>query len=136
VDDTKPGIYTLNYAGSGQAAVVNQNTTGNAAANPAPKGTTISVYMTGEGAGSPTVPDGGIAAFNGTPLAKPLLPVTATVGGVTANVEYYGSAPSIIYGVMQVNVRIPANAPSGPSVPIVIKVGNTSSQTNATVAIK
>ena len=71
------------------------------------------MYMTGEGTTSPTGTDGGIAAFNGTPLAKPILPVTATVGGIPATVEYYGSAPSIIYGVMQVNVRIPANAPSG-----------------------
>ena len=68
-----------------------------------------------------------------------MLPVTATVGGVPATVEYYGSAPGIIYGVMQVNIRIPANAPSGPNVPIVIMVGNTPTQGGAsqvTVAVQ
>jgi len=47
----------------------------------------------------------------------------------------------IIYGVMQVNVRIPANAPSGPQ-PIVIQLSNSGSsttfktQTGITVAVQ
>jgi uncharacterized protein (TIGR03437 family) len=34
-------------------------------------------------------------------------------------VQYYGTAPGEISGVMQVNVQIPATAPTGP-LPIVI----------------
>jgi uncharacterized protein (TIGR03437 family) len=136
VTNAAPGIYTLNQAGSGQGAILNQDNSVNAAANPAAKGTAVAVYMTGEGTTTPNTIDGGVAGVNGSPLAKPVLPVTATVGGVTANVEYYGSAPSLIYGVMQVNIRIPANAPSGPNVPIVINVGNTPTQLNVTMAIQ
>ena len=39
-------------------------------------------------------------------------------------------------GVMQVNVRIPANAPTGSSVPIVITVGSAATQTNITLAVQ
>jgi len=47
------------------------------------------------------------------------LKATATIGGLPAVVQYYGSAPGLISGVMQVNVQIPATASSG-AVPIVI----------------
>ena len=78
--------------------------------------------MTGEGVTTNPVPgttvgplpvNGAIAPLNGSGLFQTTLPVTATVGGMPARVLYYGSAPGIIYGVMQVNVEIPANAPSG-----------------------
>jgi uncharacterized protein (TIGR03437 family) len=129
-----PGIYTLNQAGSGQGAIVNYDAAGNAsinaAANPAGRGLVVAVYMTGEGTAPGSI-DGGIAPSNGTGLFKPVLPVTATIGGVTASVEYFGSAPGIVYGVMQVNLRIPANAPTGAAVPLVINVGNNPTQTGA-----
>ena len=47
-----------------------------------------------------------------------------------------GSAPGIVYGVMQVNVEIPSNAPSGASVPIQIFVGSTPTQSEVTVAVQ
>ena len=113
VTNAAPGIYTLNQAGSGQGAILNQDNSVNAAANPAAKRTAVADLHDRRRHDDAEHPDGGVAGFNGSPLAKPILPVTATVGGVPANVEYYGSAPSLIYGVMQVNIRIPANAPSG-----------------------
>jgi uncharacterized protein (TIGR03437 family) len=129
-----PGIYTLNQAGSGQGAILNQDLTVNAASNRAGPGSVVAIYMTGEGSTSPAGVDGGIAGLNSF-LAKPILPVTATVGGAPATVEYYGSAPSLIYGVMQVNIRIPEGQ-SGANVPIVINVGSNPSQTGVTVAIQ
>jgi uncharacterized protein (TIGR03437 family) len=138
VTTTSPGIYTANSAGSGQGAILNYDAAGNpsynAAATPAARGLVVAVYMTGEGI-APTSFDGGVAPTNGSGLFKPVVPVTATIGGIPATVEYYGSAPGIIYGVMQVNIRVPANAPTGPAVPIVINVGNTSSQTGVTLAV-
>ena len=53
--------------------------------------------------------------------------MTATIGGVAADVQYAGSAPGIVSGVMQVNLLIPANAPVGNNVPIVVNVGTASS---------
>ena len=76
--------------------------------------------------------DGVIATGLKTPVAN----VTATVGGVPATVVYAGTSPGIVNGVMQVNVTIPAGAPSGNTVPIVITVGTVSSQAGVTLAIQ
>ena len=71
------------------------------------------------------------------PQATPVLqPVTATVGGVPATVAYAGSAAGLVSGVMQVNLIIPATAPTGSSVPIVVSVGTANSQAGVTVAVQ
>ena len=57
---SSPGIFTLNSSGSGQAAVVNENGTVNGPENPAPRGTVVSIYGTGEGQ---TTPSGWMAAI-------------------------------------------------------------------------
>jgi len=51
-------------------------------------------------------------------------------------VQYAGSAPGSFYGVMQVNLQIPANASTGAAVPIVVNVGGVNSQQNVTIAIQ
>jgi uncharacterized protein (TIGR03437 family) len=128
---TVPGIYTLNQAGSGQGAIENQDFSINGSSNPAAKGSVVSVYMTGEGITSPASVTGQLAVS----LNKPVLPVTATINGVAATVQYAGSAPGEVYGVMQVNVLIPASTPTGTQ-SIVITVGTTNTQTGVTVAVK
>jgi uncharacterized protein (TIGR03437 family) len=76
--------------------------------------------MTGEGQTSPAGATGAIAPVNvPAPWKQTPLKATATVGGLPAVVQYYGSAPGLVSGVMQVNVQIPATAPSG-ALPIVI----------------
>ena len=114
-----PGIYSLNQSGTGPGAILNQDFSVNGPATPAAKNSVVSIYMTGEGVTTPPSTDGTIAVN----LNKPVLGfVTATVGGVPATVEYAGSAPGILYGVMQVNVRIPTSVGSGAQ-PIVIQLG-------------
>lgn len=135
VTTTAPGIYTQNSSGTGPGAILNQDYSINGPTKPAATGSVVAVYMTGEGATNTTPPDGAIAPANGTGLYKPLLPVTATVGGIPATVQYYGTAPGIVYGVMQVNLTIPAGVNSGPQ-PIVITVGTTSTQAGVTVAVQ
>jgi len=135
VTTTAPGIYTLNESGTGPGAIENQDYSINGPTKPAAKGSAVAVYMTGEGVTSTIPPDGAIAPVNGTGLYKPLQAVTATVGGIPATVLYYGSSPGIVYGAMQVNLTIPANAASGPQ-PIVITVGTTSTQAGVTVAVQ
>jgi trimeric autotransporter adhesin len=131
-----PGIYTQNSSGTGPGSILNENFSVNSAATPAAKGSVVAIYMTGEGVTSPNSTTGAVAPINGSGLNKPVLaPVTATVAGIPADVTYYGSAPGIIYGVMQVNVRIPANAPSLAQ-PIVISVGGNQTQAGVTVAIQ
>jgi uncharacterized protein (TIGR03437 family) len=116
-----PGIYTQNLQGTGPGAILNQDgVTVNGPGTPAAKGSVVSVYMTGEGQTSPAGVTGAIAPVNvPAPWKQPQLKVTATIGGLPASVQYYGSAPGEVSGVMQVNAQIPANAPSG-ALPIVI----------------
>ena len=135
-----PGIYSQNQSGTGPGAILNQDNSVNGPTNPAAKNSAVAVYMTGEGLTTPSSTDGALAPLNGTGLNKPQLqPVTATVAGIPATVEYVGSAPGIIYGVLQVNVRIPANTPTGPQ-PIVITFGTGAAsfktQTGITVAVQ
>jgi trimeric autotransporter adhesin len=50
-------------------------------------------------------------------------------------VVYAGSAPGAVSGAFQVNVEIPADAPSGTQ-PLVITVGSRNSPPGVTVAIQ
>jgi uncharacterized protein (TIGR03437 family) len=132
-----PGIYTQNSQGTGPGSILNQNGSINGPNAPEKRGNVITVYMTGEGMTTPQGTDGTIIPSDGSGLKKPLLTVTATIGGVSANVLYAGSAPGIVSGVMQVNLLIPANAPTG-AVPVVVNVGTATSASfgSPTVAIQ
>ncbi len=130
---TSPGLFTLNASGTGPAAVLNQNSSLNSASNAAAKGSTIVIFATGEGIGAPAVATGTVI---GTTLSKPAATISVTVGGVPATVAYAGSAPGNVAGVFQLNVVVPAGAPSGASVPVVVTAGSVTSQNNATVAIQ
>jgi uncharacterized protein (TIGR03437 family) len=132
-----PAIYTLSQSGSGQGAIVNQDGyTTNTPVTTELRGNVITVYMTGEGQTNPPGSDGAIIPPILSALKTPLLPVSATIGGIPATVLYAGSAAGLVSGVMQVNVRIPENAPTGSSVPIVITVGSAATQTNVTLAVR
>jgi len=129
-----PGIYTLNAQGTGPGAILNQDgITINSAAAPEKRGNVIAIYMTGEGQTNPQGVDGAVIPAVASALKKPVLPVTVTIGGVDAKVEYAGSAPGLVSGVMQVNVTIPATAPLGTQ-PVVVTVGTFKSQSGASAA--
>jgi uncharacterized protein (TIGR03437 family) len=132
VAPTSAGVFALNAAGSGQGAILNQDLTVNGTANPADKGSIIAIYADGAGQTDPPGIDGKPAT---APLPQPLAKVTATIGGLDAEITYAGAAPTLVAGVLQVNARIPAGVPSG-NVPVVISVGNTKSQDKVTVAVR
>jgi uncharacterized protein (TIGR03437 family) len=110
---------------------VNQNGTPNGTGAPAPSGSVISLFATGEGQTSPAGVDGKTA---GSAPPAPIAPVSVTIGGVPATVNYAGGAPGSIAGMMQVNAVVPAGV-SG-SVPVVVTVGGVSSQGGVTVVVK
>jgi uncharacterized protein (TIGR03437 family) len=128
-----PGIFTRDSSGQGQVAAQNQNSTANGPSNPAPKGSTIVIFATGAGVTTPASVDGVIA---GASPPTPALPVTAMVGGQTAQVTYAGGAPFEVNGILQVNIVIPASAPSGPAIPLVIQVGTAASPSGVMIAIQ
>jgi len=132
VTDTLPGIFTSNASGIGQVAAQNQDYSVNSSARPAEPGSVVVLYATGAGLLDGTLPNGSPA---GTTLYRPLLPVSVRVGTQTAKVEYAGSAPFLVHGAFQVNVRLPDDLPSG-DLPIALVVGNARSAPWTTIAVK
>ncbi len=96
---------------------------------PLTPGSYISVYVTGLGPMTSQVATGSAAPAGAVITAA--LPVTATIGGVPATVQFAGLAPGYP-GVGQVNLQIPQLAPG--TYPVVISV-NGSSSNIATVVI-
>jgi uncharacterized protein (TIGR03437 family) len=123
VSPTSPGIFTTASTGNGQASVINQTGTVNAANAPAPKGSIGAIYLTGAGQLTPAGKTGAL----GTAAQAIAASVLVTIGGLDASVTYAGAAPGSIQGLYQVNVTVPAGSASG-SVPLQVKVGGTSAQ--------
>jgi virginiamycin B lyase len=134
---TGPSIFTLNGSGTGPGAILNQDFSVNSQSNPAPKGSVIQIYMTGEGITTPAQADGAVtiatSAFPYTPT--PQAAVSVNIGGQPAQLQWAGEAPDFVAGVLQVNATIPATAASGAN-PIVVKIGSNASQSGVTVWVR
>jgi uncharacterized protein (TIGR03437 family) len=129
-----PGIFTTNGRGSGQGAVLNQDSSVNSAANPAARGSVVSVYMTGVGGLNPYIQDGMLGPLR-PPFPMVVAGVGATVGPEDATVKFAGQAPGLIAGATQVNVQIPQTTQVGAAVPMSITVADYASQ-QITIAVK
>ncbi len=133
----KPGIFTYESGGTGQAKVINQDGSLNgdggtpAGSKAAAPGTVLQCFASGLGPVDPPIPQGTLAPAS--PLSVATLQVTATVGGRPADVTYSGAAPGLV-GVYQVNVKVPLTAPSGAN-KLVLTSGGNSSQDGVTVQI-
>ncbi len=128
-----PGLFTANGSGLGQALALNRvSQTWNTSTSPAPQGSVITLYATGEGQVTPSEPDG---FPDSAGFAEPLLPVTATVGGATAAVGYVGGDTGLPPGMFRMDVTVPFGA-TGSAVPVVVKIGSASSQAGVTIAVK
>jgi len=124
-----PGIFTSNQTGAGQIAAVNAvDGSINSAVNPVKVGAYITLFATGEGQTAPAGVDGKV---NSSTPPAPVLPVTVTVSGIRASVQYAGEAPGQIAGLMQINVQIPSGVQPGGYVPVVLKVGDASTTPDA-----
>jgi uncharacterized protein (TIGR03437 family) len=129
-----PAIFTADGSGSGPAAALNEDDSDNSPTNPAAKGSTVILFLTGEGQTSPPGVTGKLTAMSDRP-PQPLLPVAVLIGGQPASVTFYGEAPGVISGVMQLSVRIPLNAPPG-EIPASISVGGNDSQSGVTISVR
>jgi uncharacterized protein (TIGR03437 family) len=101
------------------STIVQQDGTFNSQTNPAPHGTFLTFYATGDGI--EYGPDlAGLPAA--APYPYPVLPVTVTLAGMAAQVTYAASAPGLV-GILQVNLLVPGSyVPSG-AVPLILMVG-------------
>ena len=134
VGATAPGLFTMDFSGKGQGAILNEdNVTRNSASAPARPGSVVVLWGTGEGITDPPGVDGRPAV---DVLPKPLGPVSVEIGGLPAAVEYAGAAPGNIPGLLQINARISQDVTPGDRVPLRVKVGNRTSQEGVTVAVR
>jgi uncharacterized protein (TIGR03437 family) len=135
---TAPGLFTQNASGSGPGAILNEDNSVNGPGNRAAKGSIVQVFMTGEGLTSPPSVTGAITTATLPPpqvTPAPLLAVGVTINGQPALYVYAGEAPGLVAGMMQLNVQIPANAPSG-DLAILVSVGGNTSQKGVTVSVQ
>ena len=128
----QPGIFTVGGRGSGQAVVQNADGTLNSSSNPAAKGSTISIFATGAGQTTPVLPDGTFATDDN---GQPRLRITVLVGGIGAEIVNARVPVGFLAGLIQVDLQIPAGAPSGPAVSLELGVGDVLSPP-ATLAIQ
>jgi uncharacterized protein (TIGR03437 family) len=133
VAPSAPGIFAADGSGSGQGRIFNPDGTANTESSPVAPGAVVVLYATGAGQFSPPGHDG--AVVTGDSLPVPLLPVTATVAGLPAQVLYAGGSAGTVNGIIQVNLRIPDSAPGG-SADVVLQIGDQTSQSGLTVSVQ
>ncbi|MDQ6675941.1 MAG: hypothetical protein M3Z09_01440 [Acidobacteriota bacterium] len=109
--------------GQSLAAALDQNALLIGAANPARRGSTVSLFANSLGQVSNQPATGDPAPSS--PLAQTVTGPTVTVGGIPAAVQFSGLAPGFS-GLYQVNIAIPANVPAGVQ-PVVITAGGVAS---------
>lgn len=91
---------------------------------PAAAGETATTFMSGLGLTNPIVATGAAT----TAFIPTALPVTVTVAGRAALVQFAGYYPGGFGGSDQVSFLVPANTPSGPQ-PVTVTVGGVTSNT-------
>jgi uncharacterized protein (TIGR03437 family) len=137
VVESAPALFTLDSTGKGQAAMLNETGCCNSAHDPAARGTTAVLYATGEGQTTPPGITGSVTIHDRiADYPVPRFPVRVTVGGQPAKIDYAGEAPNAVAGFFQVNFHVPANAPIGDAVPLVLYVGDTRSPDGVTMAVR
>ena len=108
-----PGVFTQDASGQGQALALNANGSLNTTNDAAVPGSTMTLYITGAGARSATV----------------------MIGGKVASVVYAGAAPGITNGVWRIDFVVPDGIESG-AAPVVVKIGDASSQSGVMVNVR
>ena len=113
-----PGIFRLNPGSSAQAAALNQDGTINSSSSPANAGSVVSLFGTGFGSTAPPCTTGelnvpGPASLNTGMGVAMEYPTAGGFAGSYAPVSYAGSAPSLLCGVVQINMLVPANTQPG-----------------------
>jgi uncharacterized protein (TIGR03437 family) len=142
VADFAPGLFTIDFTGSGQVAAVNENGTLNGPAgggySPGTQGGILTVYATGFGQTSPHSITGSVTPIPDRPtdLIRVTGTVTANIAGQAAEVVFAGAAPGLVAGVVQLNLKLPLGM-TGNQLPIVVSVnGKSTPLVGTTVAVQ
>jgi uncharacterized protein (TIGR03437 family) len=108
----EPGIFRLQPGASSQAAALNQDGTVNGPSNPASPGSVVTLWGTGFGPTDPACATGGLNQPSATNLAAGLS--AELFNGSIFPAQYAGSAPTLLCGVVQINLVVPSGLPPGP----------------------
>lgn len=140
-----PALFTANATGNGQVMALNQDYSVNSSANPAARGSIISLYGTGQGvvAGAPADGEAPQGPVHTADLPRVIVGTCFVddCGESGQMVQYSGLAPGLV-GVWQVNVKIPMATAPGGSVPIALlykniaSTGGTPARVSTTIAVK
>lgn len=134
VQPANPAIFTLNASGAGDGAIVRLDGSIVSSKSPAQVGDILELF--GEGYGAATsatsLNDGQIV---GAKLPAPADPTTwLLIDGTKVDTLYFGGAPSLVNGVLQVNFTVPSLAPGAHQ--IQLQVGSRKSPAGVTLYTK
>ena len=120
-----PGIFTAAQSGQGQGVIARIDPVSGEQAiadesNSAAAGEVLVIYGSGLGEVSPAV-EAGAAAPSTEPLARVILPVEVTIGGVNAPVLFAGLAPGFA-GLYQINATVPPGVQPGTAIDVIVTV--------------
>ncbi len=128
---SRPGIFSQDGTGHGLGAILNEDGSLNSPSNPAARGSIISIFGTGGGETAPDVVDGQLVSGN---LPRTSVPVSVVFdvglddefgnGPKLGEVLYAGGSPGSVAGLLQVNVRVPADAMAGDRAPLALIIGS------------
>lgn len=136
VRPANPAIFTQNGAGTGDGIIFQSNYTLVTAAKPASPGDNLFLYGEGYGVATPAtkLADGAIVGTT-PPFPVPNDPTTVLlIDGQAVPAAYFGGAPGLANGVLQVNFTLPKLAPG--SHQIQLEVGSRTSPTGVTLQTK
>ena len=154
INTFSPAIFTTSGTGAGQGTVFLANTLDLVApagflgnSRPAKAEAILTIYANGLGPVDPPIEDGynscGVTGdclpnFSNLVLRSTTTRPVITIGGVLVpdeNVLFSGLSPLNV-AVYQVDIRTPQGLPSGDGVPIVIRMGESESRGDVTIAIE
>jgi uncharacterized protein (TIGR03437 family) len=133
-----PGVFATSADFRLASALNQDNTVNGIATNPAQVGKVIVLFATGGGQTNPAGVDG--LPANG-PYPAPLLPVSVRIGGVEADVQYAGAAPTFVAGALQINAIVPAGLTSIPTTggslaEVIVTIGGVQSRSNLYIGVQ
>ena len=133
VVNTSLTFFTASGQGVGQAAAINQDGTVNSPANPAARGSVVSLFINGYGVINSEVsrPVGQVATDSRTVNAP-----SVQIGSFNGVVTFAGYVPGFTTSLLQLNVRVPAAGNIGPNVPIFIFQATPLSSQRVFLAVK
>ncbi|MBL0156071.1 MAG: hypothetical protein IPP47_03000 [Bryobacterales bacterium] len=133
VAPTAPAVFTQEGTPKGAGLIYDAGWNLVSAANPAAKGSTVTVIWTG---GGQTNPDGVDGRIEMQSLPRPKAAVTAKIGGQTATVRFAGAVPFGWAGLLMAQIDVPTTATAGNVLEVLVTAGAATSPGGVTIAVK